>query len=57
MKSRLKCQPRFLDKYRKFTTQAADHAAHNGYDALHRQLDADMVKWLTTNKNATKNKS
>jgi hypothetical protein len=37
----------------RFTTEAIDKAAHNGYQTWHRQLDAEVQKWLADNPKAT----
>jgi len=37
----------------RFVTQAADKAAHNGYQHWHRQVDEEVVNWLRTNRTAT----
>ncbi len=34
-------------------TQAVDEAAHRGYQTWHRELDAEVVKWLGDNSDAT----
>jgi hypothetical protein len=42
----------------RFTTQAINKAAHNGYEQWHRDLDKEVIKWLNApeNKKATPEK-
>lgn len=37
----------------RFVTQARDLASHRGYDAFHRNPDADVAGWVRANPNAT----
>jgi hypothetical protein len=37
----------------RFVLRAADEAAHRGYQAWHRQVDDEVVKWLEANREAT----
>jgi tRNA A37 N6-isopentenylltransferase MiaA len=37
----------------RFVTQAVDKAAHNGYQHWHRQVDEEVVNWLSLNRTAT----
>lgn len=37
----------------RFVTQAADKAAHNGYDTFHRNLDKEVAGWVRSNPSAS----
>jgi hypothetical protein len=37
----------------RFTTRAANEAAHRGYQDWHRRLDKETVDWLNANPEAT----
>jgi hypothetical protein len=43
----------FRDNYKRFTTQAADLASHNGYQTWHREIDKAMENWLAKRPKAT----
>jgi len=43
----------YADCDSRFTTRAKDKASHNGYERWHRELDADVVKWIERNTEAT----
>jgi hypothetical protein len=36
---------------KEFTTQAIDEGAHRGYDKFHRDLDAEVIRWIRDPKN------
>jgi hypothetical protein len=38
----------------RLSTQAADKAAHRGYQKWHRELDAEVSKWIAEHPDATK---
>jgi hypothetical protein len=54
----LEQHPNLAGKYTprdpRFTTQAIDKAAHNGWPRWHRDLDAEVGQWIRQNQGATK---
>ena len=44
---------KYLPRDARLTTQAIDEAAHRGYQAWHRALDAEVAQWIRNNPQAT----
>ncbi len=44
---------RYQPRDPRFTTQAVDEAAHCGYQTWHRELDTEVIQWLTDHQQAT----